>query len=334
MPPRAFRGKDLDEALRAVRAALGPDALILETRTPPSREGSAAVEILADDGGPDAPAAGGGLELKAVRDELAEIKSLFYWLMPALARDGVLAELLTQGLPADLVTRLARESGGSTEREQVRRALIKMIPTGELVGPAEAAGQPCCVALVGPPGVGKTTTVLKLTVVLSREGNRRRVGWITADDRGLGSAEQLAVYGRALDVPCEAVHNRRAVADAVARLAPCDVLLVDTPGVSPGNEEELERLSGILDEFARARRALLLDAGTNRLDMEARAKFYGRIGIDSLIFTKVDMCRHFGPLISTAAGGGPPVSYLGTGPKAARGLEAAGPEALARLVLP
>src|SRR3972149_1339761 len=136
MPPRAFRGKDLDEALRAVRAALGPDALILETRTPPSREGAAAVEILADDGGPG----------------------------------GAPAEVLPRGLPADPVPRLARESGGSTEREQVRRALIKMIPTGELVGPAEAAGQPCCVALVGPPGVGQTTHGRELTVVVSRGG--------------------------------------------------------------------------------------------------------------------------------------------------------------------
>jgi flagellar biosynthesis GTPase FlhF len=354
METREFWGRDMNEALQAVRVALGPDALILGTREESEEngasEGGVKVTAMGEKSERDVEAPRRSTSTRgrstAVREEskieglkdicqqLEELKSLLHWLVPDLNKGGVLEELAAQGVPPHLLSRLAQEAEGiegDDERERMRQALVRLIPTG---GTVEIRGEKgASLALIGPPGVGKTTSVVKLTVHLTRRDNRR-IGWISLNNRCVANAEQLAVYAGILGIPYELVENKEGLALAVERLSSCELVLIDAAGVSPGDQEGIAELAEFLQDIPGLRRTLVLSAVTNGPDMNRWAKLYNPVGFDSLLFTMVDACGHFGPLLSTALTCGRPLSYIADGQKVTRDLEVANPEKLARLLLP
>ncbi|MFM8731005.1 MAG: hypothetical protein ACKOGJ_00545, partial [Phycisphaerales bacterium] len=95
--------------------------------------------------------------------------------------------------------------------------------------PVGSLGRPWVVALAGPTGVGKTTTLAKLAASW-RVDRRLRVGIVAADAFRVGAVEQLRTYGSIIDAPVQAAYGPASAAEALARLADCDVVLVDTPG--------------------------------------------------------------------------------------------------------
>lgn len=111
-------------------------------------------------------------------------------------------------------------------------------------------GRPYCIALVGPTGAGKTTTAAKLAVRSGMFGGAR-TGLLTIDTYRVGGVDQLATYAELADVPFEIVYDAREVDAAMNRLGKsCDVVLVDTPGRSPGNAELNQRWRALLDVIA------------------------------------------------------------------------------------
>lgn len=376
METREFWGRDMNEALQAVRASLGPDALILGTLTVPAGNGvpgGEKVKIMAmrdsaerggeqgtrGNGGRGKTVAmreeqrGGSVEvpsmrgissagregyggegLRDVQQQLADLKSLICWMLPNLKQSHILEELIVQGVPPDLLTRLmgeAEQIDSADEREKVRQALIRLIPTGG--GVEEKMAQQESLALLGPPGAGKTSTMVKLTVRLAHRGERR-VGWISLDTRRIAGAQELTVYAGILGIPCEVAEDREGLVRAMERLSGCDLVLIDTAGIGRNDIEGLEELASLLAEVPRLRRTLVLNATTNGPDMRAWVNRYRQVGFDSLLFTMVDECSHFGPLISTVLSCRQPVAYLTTGQRVAHDLEVAEPERLANLLLP
>ena len=356
MNPSRFWGKDMPSALRAVRGSLGPDALILETRAVTEQSGGG-IEILAlsdslpavnqlpkrastaarpdvfstDESGfiapPQTPPTTGG----DMREELAALRSMLSWIAPGLNhKNRILKSLVTQGLSPEIIARLneaIHASEGSDERERTYRALVHLIPTG-----GQIMDEVDRLALIGPTGVGKSSSIIKLTVF---EGQRlqRRVGWLNLDHRRIASGDPLALYATILGARYETATDVKEVRRAWERLADCDLVLVDTPGVTPRDDKGLRELHGMLQAMAGLRRALLLTASTNGADMAAWVKGYQRLEFSSLFFTKLDECRHFGPLINTALGSGYPLSYITVGPNMAGDLEAAKPDVITSLLV-
>src|SRR5262249_19967459 len=117
----------------------------------------------------------GGLE--EVRHEIAEVRSLLKWLLPSMTGPGLMENLLDQGLAPEVITQLAREmekSQQKSDRERLFTALARLIPfAGGLDKKNAKQGR---VALIGPTGAGKTTSLIKLTVGLAAAG--ARVAWI------------------------------------------------------------------------------------------------------------------------------------------------------------
>lgn len=328
----------MGEALRAVKTSLGPDALILQTRSVPDGNGPV-VEVTAI--GEKVAAYGGGKKaqeenpvglIREFHKEIATLKSMLCWIFPSLPQKGVMGELVAQGLSPDVVMRLAQEThafDGTDDCEKVYHALTRLIPAG---GQVEAMGEKRKqMVFIGPAGVGKSSTVVKLTVrMLEREDFR--VGWVCLNgDRIVGGA-QADVYAGILGVPYEKVEDREGLEEALDRLSGCDLVLIDTPGVSPRGEE-IEELAEWIQGIPDLKRVLLLSASTNPLEMQDWVGLYSSVGFDSLIFTKLDECRHFGPLINIALSCGRPLSYITMGQSAVNDLEAARPEFLASLIL-
>ncbi|MBI4522656.1 MAG: hypothetical protein HY695_02455 [Deltaproteobacteria bacterium] len=337
MKTRRFWGKDTDEALRAVRSALGADALILGSKSVESQSGSG-VEVTALE--PSGDAAGsplrksGEAELTEVRRQLGELKSLLTWLVRSAGQTEVFRELLARGISPDIIAVLAQEIGdmeGNVRRDQVRQVVSRLIRVGGDIECQSKRGDH--LAFFGPTGVGKTTTVIKLTVRLLHQG-RRRIGWLSVDGHRIASTEPLGAYAAILGVPWEVAENGRDLSPALKRLSGCDLVLVDTAGISPLDNGSLDELARTLREIPNLRRFLVLSAATNSGDMTDWLNLYGRIGFDSIIFTKIDECRHLGHLINVALNCDRPVSYVGTGQSTAGDIELASNEKLAALLLP
>jgi flagellar biosynthesis protein FlhF len=357
MKPSRFWGKDTPSALRAVRASLGSDALILETRAVSDQNGGG-IEIFAlsetattekhnllassiaarpdvftvaesDEAPAPRPiAAPTGGEM---REELAALRSMLSWLAPGLNhKNRIVKSLVAQGLNPEVMARLSeaiQDAQGADERERTYRALIHLIPTGGQI-PDEVDR----LALIGPTGVGKSSSIIKLTVLESQR-LQRRVGWLNLDHRRIASGDSLALYATILGARYETGSDVKEAKRAWERLADCDLILVDTPGVTPRDEKAMRLLQRMLQPMSGLRRALLLTASTNGADMAGWVKGYQCLEFSSLFFTKLDECRHFGPLINTALGAGYPLSYITLGQNMAGDLETAKAEVLTSLLI-
>jgi flagellar biosynthesis protein FlhF len=361
----------MNEALQAVRDSLGADALILETLSVPSTngmEGEERIKVtalptreengeaaasasrdgkkqissrretsrwsrIAQSGGQDEAEVHGWREVSA---QLRDLRTMFYWLLPGMKLSKVLGELVEQDVPPELLSRLLQEveeGGDEDERALVRRAASRLIAVG---GDVEAvADARICLALIGPPGVGKTSAIVKLTVHLMRKHDRK-IGWISIDNRRVAGAEELTVYGGILGVPCEVAEGVEGLSRAIERLSRCNLILIDTPGVSPRDNPGLSELAGVLQDqsLPDVRRTLVLSAATNWRDLAAWTQRYSRIGYDSLLFSMVDACGSFGSLFNTVASCGRPLSYLATSASITQGIAVATPEAVVDLLLP
>jgi flagellar biosynthesis protein FlhF len=189
--------------------------------------------------------------------------------------------------------------------------------------------------LVGPPGSGKTSAIVKLTVHLLRK-QVREIGWISLDNRRVTGAEELTVYAGILQVPCEVAEGPEGLTRAIERLSSCEVILIDTPGISPRDAAGLSELAGVLQGLGQSeiRRTLVLNAAANWRDQAVWAQRYDRVGYDSVLFSMVDVCGCFGPLVNTVLTCGRPLSYLASGASVTQGLEVAKPESVVNLLLP
>jgi flagellar biosynthesis protein FlhF len=330
----------MSEALRAVRSSLGSDALILETKNR-SAELGGGVEITALAEEPALKEPGSAERetdmtqqpnpLDQLRQEIVALKSMLGWLAPGLNhQDKIIKALMTHGLAPEIIAQLSdamRRSAGSDDRAYWHHAISGMVPSG-----GQIRVERDCLALIGPAGVGKTGTLIKLTVF---ETQRRecRVGWINADARQLAAADYLAVYASILNVRYEKAENKKELKQAVDHLSDCDLILVDTPGVNPRDAEGVQNLAKMFSGLSDLRRMLLLNAATHARDMAEWVILYGKVGLSALLFTKLDECRYFGPLINTILSSGLPVSYITLGQNFAGDLEIAKPEVFASLLL-
>lgn len=277
------------------------------------------------------PAAPPAAQSESVREEIAALRSLIYWLAPNLNQNNqMLQALVRQGLSPENITRLSKkmqEVTGADEREKLMRALIELIPSGGRIEDAVDH-----IALIGPSGVGKTTNLVKLTV-FENQRLQRKIGWINTDQRRLAGGDPLALYASILGVRYETAESNKELRRAFERLSSCDLVLVDTPGVNPRDEGAMKNLARLLHTLPQVRRMLVCSAATNGADLADWIKRYGRLGLNSLFFTKLDECRYLGPLINTALSAGHPLSYITLGQNLAGDLENATPEVLTSLLL-
>lgn len=328
----------MTQALRAVRSSLGSDALILDTKNC-STELGGGVEITALSGELDEP---GSAEretamrqqpnpMEELRQELLALKSMLGWLAPGLNHeDKIIKALVTHGLAPEIIAQLSdavKRSAESNDREHWHRAISGMVPSGGQIRAVRDR-----VVLLGPAGVGKTATLIKLTVF---ETQRRecRVGWINADARHLAAGDSLAVYASILNVSYEKADNKKELKKALEHLSDCDLILIDTPGVNPRDAEGVQNLAKTFSSSPDLRRVLLLTAATHGRDMAEWVTLYGKVGLNAVLFTKLDECRYFGPLINTTLSAGVPVSYVTLGQNFVGDLEIAKPEVFASLLL-
>lgn len=187
-------------------------------------------------------------------------------------------------------------------------------------------------AFVGPAGEGKTTTLAKVAA-RSLFGEKRSVGVITMDTYRIGAAQQLKIYTDIMDVPMEVASERKEFERALNRFSDRDVILIDTPGKSRGDEGSLLRLKEWCPTDLLPEMNLVLSMTSSQESMMDAAAGFGAAGYDNIILTKLDDARKFGSMYNIIDAVGKPVSYIANGQNVPRDLREMDPARLARLIV-
>lgn len=214
--------------------------------------------------------------------------------------------------------------------ESVKTLLPKPAEVGD--GKPRVKGRPRTIALVGPTGVGKTTTVAKLAANFKLR-ERQRVGLVTLDTYRIAAVEQLRTYAEIIGVPLRVVSSGPELADAIATFSDCDVVLIDTAGRSQRNGDRLEELAKTLELASPDEVHLVLSSTcTQKVLLEVVERF-GAIRTDRVIFTKLDEAVSFGVLVNVLRKVDKQLSYVTTGQEVPHQIEPGCPNRLAALVL-
>jgi flagellar biosynthesis protein FlhF len=195
-----------------------------------------------------------------------------------------------------------------------------------------AAGRRHLVALVGPTGVGKTTTIAKLAANF-RLREKRRVGLITVDTYRIAAVEQLRTYADIIDLPMQVVSTPREMREAIQRMNHLDLILMDTAGRSPKDELKLQELKAFLTEASADEVHLVLSSVCGAATLERTAARFAGVGTTALVLTKLDEASSYGNLLPVLRTSKLPLSYLTDGQNVPDDIQAADNRRLARMIL-
>jgi flagellar biosynthesis protein FlhF len=285
-------------------------------------------------------------------DDLQSIKRMLARLVQSAAPAGAMSDplfahylaLQEQAVAAEIADEIvgrvrdelspAELADAEIVRETMLRHIAALIPAYAEQPRAgrPADGRPLTVALIGPTGVGKTTTLAKLAAVAKlRHG--RRVGLITTDTYRIAAVEQLRTYADIIGIPLRVVAAPSEMREAIASMADADQILIDTAGRSQHDRPRLAELRAYLDEADPHETHLVLSGVASRSVLERAADNFAPLRPNRLIVTKLDEAVDFGVLLGIIRRVGVSLSYVTTGQEVPDHIEPCRPERLARLIL-
>ena len=166
--------------------------------------------------------------------------------------------------------------------------------------------------LVGPTGVGKTTTIAKLAGNLSLV-KKKKVGLITVDTYRIGAVEQLKTYAEIMNIPFEVVITIKEMEAAIKKMKDCDVVLIDTTGRSSKNKMQISELRAFVDKANATSINVVISATTKNKDIKTILEGYRILNYDKVIITKLDETSVYGSIYNISRIANKPIRYVTTG---------------------
>ena len=291
------------------------DRLNSETAAP------AAPAAVAPDSRSAAPA--GMDNLDDMRSEIAGLRDLlesqlggFAWgqVSRTQPRQASLWRRLVQlGLPPELCKDLLARVEEVTEPRQAWRMLLAHLAQGIPVMREELIDEGGVIALVGPTGAGKTTTLGKLAARYVLKHGSQHVALVTMDTFRIGAHEQLRTLGRILNVPVRVVDEQNSLQDVLDEFAGKRLVLVDTAGLQARDPQLRGQLAELAAQGARLRTLLVLAATSQYRVLKAAWHNYRSCDLAGCILTKVDEAGSLGEAIGLAMEQRLPVAYIADG---------------------
>lgn len=353
---KKFTASNYSIALREVKQELGEDAIILSTRSikPPTpmagRKGATRVEITAavEYSSPViTPQFSDMQEIKNFPETGdAELKSLIFNLLSQTDQARSLglqsrqidtySHLIDNGLDKKLASKILQKAleknpqqSDDCNKEPVMNLMKKVLPCK---GEIDLNGDgPKMVAFVGPTGVGKTTTIAKIAAEYAlRRG--QKVALVSLDTYRLGAVDQLRIYGEIMEVPFEVAGGKEDLRRIVASHSDKDLILIDTTGRSHQDKDYSGQLKEIFDAVGGVEIHLVLSVTAQEKLFNATYRQFFPIGVDRVLFTKLDEGLSFGSLFNFSVRNRLPISYFTSGQRVPEDLEVARPERVISLI--
>jgi len=361
MQIKKYIADNYSTALARIKKEMGDDALILTTRSIREKSdwdgrGASKVEITAaidssainikaepeervlentfnlpnfdDEVEPDTKSLLYSLLSQTERAQSLGLKSHQLELFHHLAVNGVNEKILAKILSK--ISNTCEDNDPSSIRAQVMETMKRLVVCRG--GVEIADGQPSKkVVLIGPTGAGKTTTIAKIAADLVYR-QQKKVALISLDTFRVGGIEQLDIYGEIMKIPVEAAQDRPGLEECVRRHADKDVILIDTMGRCHKDHSYSVQLSEVFAMLGEVEKHLVLSVASNEEQFFESYKQFYSLGVNRVLFTKLDEGLNFGAMLNFSLRSRLPLSYFTTGQRVPEDIEVAGRDKVIRLI--
>ncbi|PKM89936.1 MAG: flagellar biosynthesis protein FlhF [Firmicutes bacterium HGW-Firmicutes-12] len=252
--------------------------------------------------------------------------------------------LKNQGVEEKLATKIVKVSLQQMSTDShVSQEQIKDIIFTSLLKPVKNKSKPVVFkkgktrkpkiyAMVGPTGVGKTTTIAKIAAMYALM-EKKKVAFVTVDTYRIAAVEQLKTIGDIMNVPVYVVYSLNQLEQCLMGIADSDIVFIDTAGRSHKNELQIEELSNYLEIAKPDEIFLALSCTSKYEDMQNILNVYKELDITRLIFTKLDETSYYGSIYNILNKTNYPLAYFTTGQSIPDDIEVADPVKLVQLLL-
>ncbi|MEH0688795.1 flagellar biosynthesis protein FlhF [Vibrio cholerae] len=229
-------------------------------------------------------------------------------------RAMLIKRLERMGVSSDLADQLACYIPEDTPPTKAWKALLGLVSDQIPISKQDILKRGGVVALLGPTGVGKTTTVAKLAARAAMEFGADNVALVTTDTYRIGAHEQLAIYGRIMGCPVKVAKDSNELADVIYQLRNRRLILVDTAGMGQRDVRLSEQLDTLMHEIGEVIHSyLVLPATAQRKVLQETIDHFKRIPLSGCILTKLDESLSLGEFVSVVVQNALPVAYIANG---------------------
>lgn len=230
---------------------------------------------------------------------------------------------------------LKMRENSETVKRYFKSILRKMVPVRMESLPTSSSKK--VIMLVGPTGVGKTTSIAKLAARYSYLMEKKyKVGLVVLDTYRIGAVEQLMQYARMMKLGIETVVDPPEFSSALSSLRYCDYILIDTMGSSPYDKGKIEKIYECLNSNTTEFNidvVLVMPSSIKYEDLKATYDSFQSLDIDTMMFTKLDETRGFGNIFSLVYDTKKPISYFSVGQEVPEDLVVANSDFLVECLL-
>lgn len=276
-------------------------------------------------------------EIELMKDDINSIRRLLEHQVSGLMwqeverreplRAMLIKRLARMGVSLELADQLACYIPEETPPPKAWKALLGLVSDQIPISKQDILKKGGVVALLGPTGVGKTTTIAKLAARAAMEYGADEIALVTTDTYRIGAHEQLAIYGRIMGCPVKVAKDSKELADVIHQLRNRRLILVDTAGMGQRDVRLSEQLDTLMQDRGSAIRSyLVLPATAQRKVLQETIDHFKRIPLSGCIMTKLDESLSLGEFVSVIVENSLPVSYIANGQRVPEDIVVAQPK--------